>query len=116
MKKIAYLILFFAYPLNYTMRYNFNVGLEATSKANYLFIFMICLGIGLMAYHEGKKEKDRGKKYLFYYTISVFNFSVIMTYLIDLLVDPIFQTGKVIWSIFITTIISLCIYFCKRKH
>lgn len=113
MNKLGLLILFLSFPLNYILKYNIGIG---DIKADYASTFMICIGISFIAHYFGKfQAKSKKEKYLFFYPIVIFNLSIVITYLIDLLIDPIFQTGKVIWSFIFTTFITLCIYLFWGK-
>jgi len=111
MNKLGYLILFLAFPISYTLIHF--LGLKLIG--DYTFIFMICSGVALLSFMQSQNETNRKVKHLFYYAISIFNVSIILMYIIDLMFDSIFGTAKVIWTIIITTIISLCIYLFRDK-
>lgn len=113
MNKIGLIILFFAFPMNYTLKYNLKIG---DIKADYASTFMMCIGLSIIAFYFGKYSESRKAKYLYFYPIAIFNLSLVLTYSIDLLIDPIFQTGKIIWSFIIATFLSLCIYLLWGKH
>ncbi len=83
---------------------------------DYYITFGYCIGTSLIAYYYGKKCKKRRKKILFYYTIAIYNISIVITYLIDFVIDDFFGTKKVIYTILLTTFISLCIYLFKPRH
>ena len=113
MIKLGFVLLFLAHPLNYFLKYNMDLK---DYRADYISTFMMCIGLSFIAYYFGKYlAKSKKEKYLFFYPIAIFNLSLVLIYSIDLLIDPIFHTSKVIWSFIITTFITLCIYLFSQK-
>ena len=79
--------MFLAYPLFYVFKYNLNVSFNVDK----LFIYCICVGVSLLSWGIGIEEKSKVKKILFYYTIAIFNLSIVLTYVIDSIADPFFK-------------------------
>ena len=117
MKKLGFIILFLVWPLSYYFKHIqpiFDEGLNQL-VIDYFITFGYCLGTSLAAYAEFKKEANRWVKYMFWNVIIVMGVAVILTYLIDFVVDDLLETSKLIWSIMIATFVSLCIYYFKRN-
>jgi len=114
MNKIGFIILSLVWGISYFLKYIDPVSNQLA--VDYFITFGYCTGTALITYFYGKQEKNRNSKILFFYTIAIYHTSIIIAYLIDFLVDDFFGTTKNIWTIIITTIISLCIYFFKRNN
>lgn len=112
--KIGFIILSIVWPLSYYLKHINHIVSQLV--VDYFITFGYCIGTALITYYYGKKCTNLKKKILFYYAIAILNVSIVATYLIDLVVDSLFGTTKVIWSIIITFIISLCVYLSSRKY
>lgn len=120
--RIGLLLMSLIWIISYILKHNMSYNNYSEEKIrliqltiDYFITFGYCIGTALISIYYGKKEKDKITKHLFYGTITILNLSIVGTYLIDLVFDPIFGTTKVIWAIIITSIISLCVYLFKRK-
>ena len=112
MKKIGYIILVSVWIVSYSLKHVYPVF--SALFIDYLITFGYCLGTSIIAYYEFKKEKNRWARYMFWNVIIVLGGAIITTYIIDLVFDDLIGTYKVLWSILLTTIGSLCIYFLQR--
>jgi hypothetical protein len=113
LNKIGFLILCSVWIVGYPLKHMVHIVTQLT--VDYFITFATCIGIALISMYYGKLSENRKEKHLFYGTITILNLSIVITYLIDLAFDSIFGTTKVIFVILTTSIISLCIYFCKVK-
>ena len=113
MKKLGFIILFLVWPLSYYFR--FIKPFDNQLIVDYFITFGYCLGTSILAYSEFKKEVNIWVKYMFWNVIIVMGVAIILTYLIDFIIDDLFETSKLIWSIIIATFVSLCIYYFKRN-
>lgn len=117
MNKLGLIILFLAFPVNYVIKYNLGIDLDKDFAliADLSSTLMSCTGIAFIAYYFGRYEKKKVVKILYYYAIAIFNVSIVLIYLIDYLIDPIFETGKVLWGVIFAATLSLCIYLVSDK-
>ena len=111
--KIGFIILFLVWPVSYYLKYIDPVNNQIF--VDYLITFGYCAGTSIIAYHYGRKQKN-WPKHLFYYSIAIFGIAIILTYLIDLAIDDLFGTTKVIWSFIITISICIIIYLFGSKY
>lgn len=113
LNKIGFIVLSLVWFVSYYMKHVDPVKLQLA--VDYFITFGYCIGTALIAFYYGKKETNKKAKFLFYYAIAILNVSIVITYLIDFVVDDFFGTTKVIWSILLTAIFSLCIYLFSYK-
>lgn len=111
---IGFIILSIVWPLSYYLKY-IKSGVPQI-LVDYIITIGYCIGTALIAYYYGKKCKRFRKKVLFYYSIAILNISIVIAYIIDFAADSFFSTKKVIYTIILTSVISLCIYLFSPRY
>ena len=114
MNKLGFAILSLVWVVSYFLKHIDPVNNQLA--VDYFITCGYCIGTALIAYFYGKRETNRKTRILFFYTIAIYNISIVFAYLVDFIADSLFGTTKLIWTIIITTTISLCIYFFKRNN
>jgi len=113
MKKTGYIILATVWPISYFFKYEWPIF--ETIVIDYYITIGYCIGMSMLAYDDSKKEKNKWAKHMFYYVITALGLGIVLTYSIDFIIDDLWGTSKLIWSIIIATFISLCFSFYKKR-
>jgi len=110
---IGLVILALHWMLGYILRYN----LEWLNDHNMNYFVTFCTGIGmaLISLDFKQKEKRNWKKYAFYNIIALLGGVIVLIHFIDIWFEKIIFINKPIYVSVIGAIISLCIYFYRRK-
>ena len=75
-----------------------------------IYNYSIWIGLSMLFYGLGLNEKNKLKKYLYYYNLSYFFILYFSTYLFDYNLDFMVETTIVINCLIITTLICLIYY------
>ena len=124
-KKIGFIILVLVWPVSYYFKHISPLVVGIITKdgydlntliVDYIITVCYCIGTSIISYCEFKKAQKNWVKYLFWNSITMLGGVIVLTYIIDLCIDRLMGTQKLIYISIISTLLSLCIYFSKYNR
>lgn len=113
MKKLGFAILAITWIVSYYLKYLNPIISQLI--VDYYITFSYCIGTSILAYCEFTKESNKWTKYMFWNVITILGGVIVLTYIVDLIIDDLIGTKKIILSALATSFISLCIYLFKQN-